>query len=146
MRLVERIALHEDNAPMTSEIGTIILAKLKELRRNRSWLAEQVGVSDTSVYNWIHDGKISRENAVNVALTLGISVNELLGQEVLTDGKAAAGNVVNEIYLDRVTATEMRLLTQFRQASTIGQQIILAAAAHAPQVPAAPEIPEKKAS
>lgn len=63
-----------------SPLGKTIKARLKALGRTQAWLAEQVGVSENAVSKWIKNGEISRENSIECASVLGISVAQLLDE------------------------------------------------------------------
>jgi transcriptional regulator with XRE-family HTH domain len=63
-----------------SPLGKTIKARLKALGHTQAWLAEQVGVSENAVSKWIKNGEISRENSIECAAALGISVAQLLDE------------------------------------------------------------------
>lgn len=62
-------------------IGKTIKARLKALGKTQAWLAEQCGVSEQAVSKWISTGVISRENSIEAAKHLEISVAQLLNQD-----------------------------------------------------------------
>lgn len=64
---------------MVTTLGSAILDALERLQKTQFWLAEEVGVSPQAVTKWIQTGKINRENAVQVAHVLGISIDTLIG-------------------------------------------------------------------
>lgn len=66
-----------ENRPIVNIIWQEIEAGLARLGKTQEWLAEQVGVSSNAVAKW-KSGKISRAKAVEVAATLGISLDRLL--------------------------------------------------------------------
>lgn len=61
-----------------SNLGKVIKHRLAELGKTQGWLAERAGVSNNAVSKWIKTGKISRENAIVVAVHLKITVSDLL--------------------------------------------------------------------
>jgi DNA-binding XRE family transcriptional regulator len=64
---------------MVTGLGSAILDALERLQKTQFWLAEEVGVSPQAVTKWIQTGKINRENAIEVARVLRISVDALVG-------------------------------------------------------------------
>lgn len=63
-----------------STLGTVILARLKDMDRTQGWLAERVGVSDAAVSKWIRTGKISRAHLLAVSQALGVTMAQLMGE------------------------------------------------------------------
>ena len=112
--------------PMNSPLGNIIKQRLDHLDQTQEWLAERCNVSKNAVSKWIRDGKISRKNALIAAQTLGISVDQLLGQ-ALVDMSS------NETTLERLDSQEKRLLDLYRQATKDGKMMIYGAATVAPK-------------
>lgn len=112
---------------MTHPVGKIIKDRLKSLKKTQGWLAEQANVSDTAVSKWIATGKISRESAKDVSRILGISIDELLGAADTTP------DVPDSLSLVYVDQEELKLLTAYREATTIGKALISAAADGAPR-------------
>lgn len=47
---------------MATELGKFIHARLADMKKTQTWLAEQMTVSDNAVSKWIKSGKISRTN------------------------------------------------------------------------------------
>jgi transcriptional regulator with XRE-family HTH domain len=68
-----------DNPLMDNSIGSIIKARLKELKHTQSWLAEQCGVSDNAVAKWIRTSKVSRDSIKKIAKVLNMPADKLLG-------------------------------------------------------------------
>lgn len=67
---------------MENEVGKLIKARLKVLKRTQGWLAEKCEVSNVAVTKWIKFGTISRENAIKAADILLISIDKLLGNDL----------------------------------------------------------------
>lgn len=125
-RLVEPGTDGIDNSVMANPVGDIIKNRLKVLKKTQGWLAGKTGKSDTAISKWIATGKISRDNAVEVAKLLGISLDELLG----TSDAGTQGAALSLVYVDR---EELRLLTAYREATEMGQTLILTSADAAPR-------------
>jgi hypothetical protein len=112
----------------TNPVGAAINSRLKALKKTQAWLAEETGVSTTAVNNWIHTGKIARDNAISVAIALQITVDELYGQE------APHGTEKSEEFsLEWLSARERRLLTAFRQCTSMGKEMMEFGATAAPK-------------
>lgn len=109
---------------MDNTIGSKIANRLKAIGKPQSWLAEQVGVSVNAVSKWIRTGKIATINARAVAKALGISTDQLLGQEVmdLGDSQQPASR------LERLNLSESDLIQLYRASNANGQRMILAQA------------------
>lgn len=123
-----------DNAYMKNPIGMVIMTRLKELKRTQGWLAERCGVSDTAVHKWIHKGQISRENAAVCALALKVSIDQLLGHDGMDVAVPPDGQEQHPgLFLVYVDATEMALLTCYREATRMGKETIEAVAKQAPR-------------
>lgn len=131
-RLVELTRIPGNNAGMgknlENPVGQVITARLKEMKKTQRWLAEETGVSNTAVHNWIQTGKIARENAVVVALALGISTDELFGQE-----SAAGGRATEEFALEWLNPIERQILQDYRRSTPMGQKMIETQAQHSPK-------------
>jgi hypothetical protein len=129
-RLEVAIVRH-DNAVMTkiaeSAVGRVIAARLKEMGKPRQWLAEKTGVSNGAVTHWVKTGQIGRDSALSVAMALGVSVDELYGQE------APAAKPSEEMSLEWISTRERQLLTNYRQCNDMGRQMIDLTANGAPK-------------
>lgn len=126
--LLKPARIHHKMPPMTSQLGKIIKARLAEIGNTQEWLAEQVGVSKTAVSKWIRTGQVSRANAIEVSRQLGISSDQLLRGEPVTDV-----SLPNRTTLDRLDADEKRVLDLYRAATKDGKMMILGAATVAPK-------------
>lgn len=118
-----------DNPRMSKITGIIISRRLAELERTQEWLAEKVGVSINAVSKWTKSGKMARTNVKPVAEALGITVGELLGE-------AAPEKVAEEVVsveLVYVTPPELHLLTCYREATKMGQDLMMATANGVPK-------------
>jgi plasmid maintenance system antidote protein VapI len=128
---LEAVLFRADNAAMTkipeSAVGRVIAARLKEMGKPRQWLAEKTGVSNGAVTHWVKTGQISRDSALSVAMVLGVSVDQLYGQE------APVSKPSEEMSLEWVTAEERRLLTNYRACNDMGRQMINLTANGAPR-------------
>lgn len=113
--------------PMNPPLGNIIKQRLADLAKTQEWLAEECGVSKNAVSKWIRDGKISRENAVKAARALGLAVDQLLGQVLVTVSPPS------ETTLERMDTEEKRLLELYRRATRDGKLMIYGAATAAPK-------------
>ena len=80
---------------MVTTIGDVISEALELLAKSQMWLAEQVVVSPQAVTKWLQTGKISRENATDVARVLGISIDALLGG--ISPEGAKTGQVIDAL-------------------------------------------------
>lgn len=109
-------------------LADAIKSRLAELRRNQSWLAEQVGVSNNAVSKWLRTGKISRDSAVKVAQALQTSVDAIFrAQDSAADGPPGG------LMLTYVAPFEMELVTAYREADEVGQRLIEVAVRAAPR-------------
>lgn len=128
---LERIVDPLDNPVMTktpdTAVGQVIADKLKKMGKPRQWLAEQTGVSNGAVTHWIKTGQIGRDSALAVAMALEISVDELYGKT------AAVEEQGQQFTLEWVSLEEMQLLTNFRQCTPTGQEMIRITARGAPK-------------
>lgn len=128
---LEGMVNHYDNPVMTktpeSAVGQVIADKLKKMGKPRQWLAEQTGVSNGAVTHWIKTGQIGRDSALAVAMALEISVDELYGKTAPAEVQA------QQCVLVWVTMEELQLLTNFRQCTPTGQEMILITANGAPK-------------
>lgn len=66
---------------VASDIGKNIKRALKAAGKTQTWLAEQLSVSDNAVSKWIKSGKISRENAMEVAAALKVPIATILSTD-----------------------------------------------------------------
>lgn len=96
-----------------SHIGSLIKNRLKELGKNQSWLAAEVGVSDNAVSKWIKTGNISRENIANISRILGIQVGLFMG------AAASDPEKVKQLYgaIPGLSPEESTLVESYRAAS-----------------------------
>jgi len=78
-RLLARSVQPRKLQPMVTSLGSAISDALERLKKTQFWLAETVGVSPQAVTKWIQTGKINRQNAIEVARVLRISVDTLVG-------------------------------------------------------------------
>lgn len=118
---------------MASNTGKIIKDRLRDLGRTQGWLAEEVGVSDNAASKWIKGGNISPEKLPAVARLLGLSVDQLLGND-----KVPVVPVViqgEETWLERLTADEKEMLELYRTRSREGQLMVKGAIRAAPEAP-----------
>ena len=113
-----------ENTNMNKHVGKIILDRLRVLKQTQTWLAESIGVSNNAVTKWINCGKISRANAVKVADTLNVSTDELLAVGV----SSPRDQILTPLALIYVDENEVRLITQYREASDEGKVKIECAA------------------
>lgn len=83
-RLLATLCLGRQNQPMVtktkkfSPIWLEIEAALKRAGKTQEWLAGELGLSNNAISKWKYGGKISRENAIKVALLLDIPLDRLL--------------------------------------------------------------------
>jgi len=121
------VAFHSMMPAMNSLLGNVIKQRLASLGETQEWLAEKCNVSKNAVSKWISTGKISRAKAIVAAQSLGLTVDQLLGQPMSTVSPPA------ETTLERLDTQEKRLLELYRQSTKDGKMMIYGAATVAPK-------------
>jgi transcriptional regulator with XRE-family HTH domain len=80
---------------MVTTLGEVIIEALERLGKSQLWLAGEAGVSAQAVTKWIQTGQISRENAIQVAPILGVSLDALLAGASIEG--AQIGEAISEL-------------------------------------------------
>lgn len=111
---------------MNADIAKLVKDRMRTLGKNQAWLAEQVGVSIAAVSKWTTTGKISRENVPSVAKALGVTTDQLLGND-------STPAEPERTWLERLTMDEKEMLELYRRCSMEGQVMLKGAARVAPQ-------------
>lgn len=118
---------------MENHIGMVIADRLKALGKTQGWLADQLDVSMAAVSKWIKKGQIKRDNLVRLAPILGLSVSELMSGEIPEVALMADSTSASSLSLVYVTKEEMYLLTSYREASTMGREMLTITAEGVPR-------------
>lgn len=122
---------------MDKNIGKYIAERLKILRENQQFLADAVGVSVNAVSKWTKSGNISRKNVPAVAKALGVSVDTLLSAGGNEDGQLPPEyfqpSDIPGTALIYVNATELALITNYKEATDDGKKMIELAASSVPK-------------
>jgi hypothetical protein len=75
---------------MTSNLGTYIKSRIRELGKTQGWVAESLGVSNNAVSKWIKSGKIGRENFFSLVALLGSENAPFIGDLIESESPKPA--------------------------------------------------------
>lgn len=110
------------NTEKKNIVGPVIDRRLRELGHSQQWLAQQLGLSPVSIHNWIKLGTIRKENIGPCAVALGITVNQLLGEDQPQQPAPAESAPPKEI-LQWILPDEQELLQEYRQCTDEGKNM-----------------------
>jgi len=88
-----------------------IEAQLTHLVKNKLWLAEQIGVSDKTIYNWKSIGNISLENILKLSSALEINFLEDYNQWLRDNDEPAVASWKEEEIAYKTTLKNSMTLT-----------------------------------
>jgi hypothetical protein len=99
--------------------------------KSQQWLADRLGLSPVSVFNWIKKGSISRDNIGLAAAALGLTTAQLLGEDEPL--REATKPEPAEPGLQWLMPDEVRLLEAYRRSTEEGQRMTISFAEVAPK-------------